>query len=125
MRDNKHNPEGYLDLTAYGAIHANPKPGEVWKYERRDGKIVEELIIRNYGEFCNTLMLIDDCMENCISVKARPGNNMNRYVNPQMLHYTYNKKMQMFVMRISQEEFLRVVETVKNTLDFESIMGVG
>ena len=125
MRSNKHNPEGYLDLTAYGAIHGNPKPGEIWKYERKDNLIVDELIIRNYGEFCTCLMVIDDCMENCISVKARPGNDMKRYVNPQMLHYTYNKKMQMFIKRIPEDEFLRTVEIVKKTLDLDSLLGVG
>lgn len=125
MKHNKRNPEGYLDLTAYGAIEGTPKPGEVWKYERRDGNIVEELVIRNYGDFCNTLMVIDDCMENCISVKARPGNDMNRYVNPQMLHYTYTKKFHTFVKRIADDEFIRIVETLKNTLNLEGGLARG
>lgn len=124
MRSNKHNPEGYLDLTAYGAIHGTPKAGEVWKYERKDGLIVEELIIRNYGEICNCLLVIDDCMDNCISVKARAGNDTHRYVNPQMMHYIFTKKLQMFVKRIPDEEFLRIVDTVKATLDLDSIGGV-
>lgn len=123
MRSNKHNPEGYLDMTAYRAIYGAPKPGEVWKYERRDGVVVDELIIRNFGSFCSTLLVIDDCMENCISVKARPGNDMHRYVNPQMLHYTYTGKLQMFVKRIVDEEFLRIVDVLIRTLDLESLGG--
>lgn len=119
MRSNKHNPEGYLDLTAYGAIHGTPKAGEVWKYERKDGKIAEELIVRNFGEISNCLLVINDCMENCISIRAKAGNDTCRYVNPQMLHYVFNKNLRLFVKRIPDDDFIRVVETLKNTLDLD------
>lgn len=123
MRSNKHNPEGYLDLTAYKAIYGAPKPGEVWKCERKDGKIVEELIIRNHGDVSTCLVVIDNAMENCITVKARPGCDLFRYVNPQMLHYVFNKKLQLFVKRVPDDDFARIIDTIRNTLDLDSIGG--
>lgn len=119
MRGKKHNPEGYLDLTAYKALYGTPKAGEVWKYERRDGRVVEELIVRNYGEVSSGLLIVDDCTDNCITVKSRPGNDTFRYVNPQMIHYIFNKKLRYFVKRLSDEDFARVIKTLKKTLNLD------
>ena len=123
MRDRRRNPEGYLDLTAYRALEGAPKSGEVWKYERKGGGIVEELIIRNHGDYCACLLVIDDCMPNCIPVKARPGNDINRYVNPQMLHFIYTAKLKLFLKRVPDENFVKIVEKLKYTLDFDGLVG--
>ena len=117
MQDSKHNPEGYLDLTAYAALEEIPQAGEIWTYERKRGKIVEVLIVRNHGNVATSLILVGTCYDDCIPVRLGRSNTRSRYfTNPQMLSFVLTKNLRECVARLPDIEFEAVCGTVQNTI---------
>ena len=115
MQDSRHNPEGYLDLTAYKAMEEIPQAGEIWTYERKPGKIVEVLIVRNHGTVATSLILVGTCYDDCVPVRSGRGNT-RRFTNPQMLSFVLVKNLRECVARLTDAEFAEIRGTVKKTI---------
>ena len=115
MEDSRHNPEGYLDLTAYKAIEEIPQAGEVWTYERKPGKSVEVLIIRNHGTIASSMVMVNTCYGDCVPVRLARS-NQRRFTNPQMLSFVLVKKLRERVGCLPAAEFAALRRTVVRTI---------
>lgn len=89
----KRNASGYYDETAYKAITAPPKAGEVWVSQ--DGRKTW-LILQNHGTVCSTLLMGTEERENSIKVMAR----VPMYTDPTMVGYTFTDYVSTFVKTI-------------------------
>ena len=115
MQDSRHNPEGYLDLTAYAVLEETPQSGEIWTYERKPGKLVEVLVVRNHGTVATSLILVHTCYDDCVPVRIGRGNT-RRFTNPQMLSFVLTRNLRECVARLTDAEFAEIRGTVKKTI---------
>ncbi len=80
-RELKRNNEGYYDPTAYEALKGIAKEGEIWTYRDK-----EMLIIKNHGNFCNALVLIN---ARTSAGEIEVISKTMKYTNPAMVQYVY------------------------------------
>lgn len=110
-RELKRNSEGYYDPTAYEALKGIAKEGEIWTYRDK-----EMLIIKNHGNFCNALVLINTRTSvDEIEVISKTV----KYTNPAMVQYVYTDKLGQFVKELSDFDFANVLKCVGAALGIE------
>lgn len=115
--DLKRNASGYYDETAYKAITAPPKAGEIWT--NKDGKKCW-LILRNNGDVCSTLLLGKEERENNIKVMAK----VPMYTNPVMIGYTFTVYISTFVKTIPAANMAEVQKAVGEALGITAVSAV-
>lgn len=115
MQDSRHNPEGYLDLTAYAVLEETLQSGEIWTYERKPGKLVEVLVVRNHGTVATSLILVHTCHDDCVPVRIGHGNT-RRFTNPQMLSFVLTRNLRECVGRLTDAEYDAIRGTVQRTI---------
>lgn len=107
--DLKRNASGYYDETAYKAITAPPKAGEIWTSS--DGRKCW-LILQNHGTVCSTLLMGTEEKENSIKVMAR----VPMYTEPAMVGYTFTDFVSTFVKTVPAENMAEVRKAVGEAL---------
>lgn len=115
--DLKRNASGYYDETAYKAITAPPKAGEIWT--SKDGKKCW-LILRNNGDVCSTLLLGKEERENNIKVMAK----VPMYTDPVMIGYTFTVYITTFVKTIPAANMAEVQKAVGEALGITAVSAV-
>lgn len=108
----KRNGSGYYDETAYKAFMGMAKAGDIWT--ANDGK-KQVLILKNQGEFCNVLTLIDTYKHSRMMEITSAG---TYYTDPGMVKYLFNARLGVFVQRLPADEFAKVMEAVEGALGF-------
>lgn len=109
------NRSMYVDPTsALGLSGKNAKPGEIWTSRRNDD---EYLIIKNHGDFCNTLLLKEDGGVEMIEVQSRA----KMYTNPGMLAYAFHSHLGEYVKTLPAMEFQKIVAAISKELDLSFI----
>lgn len=115
--DLKRNASGYYDETAYKAITAPPKAGEIWS--NKDGTKCW-LILQNNGIACSTLLLNKEEKENSIKVMGR----VPMYTNPVMIGYTFTVYITTFVKTIPAANLAEVQKAVGEALGITATAAV-
>lgn len=115
--DLKRNASGYYDETAYKAITAPPKAGEIWV--NKDGTKCW-LILKNNGPACSTLLLGKEEKENSIKVMGR----VTMYTNPVMIGYTFTVYITTFVKTIPADKLAEVQKAVGEALGITATAAV-
>lgn len=108
----KRNGSGYYDETAYKAFMGMAKAGDIWT--ANDGR-EEVLILRNQGEFCNVLTLVNTYKHSRMMEITSAG---TYYTDPGMVKYLFNGRLGAFVQRLPASEFEKVREAVEDALGF-------
>lgn len=106
------NGSGYYDETAYKAFMGMAKAGDIWT--ANDGK-ERVLILKNQGEFCNALTLLDTCKHSQMMEITSAGTH---YTDPGMVKYLFHSRLGAFVQRLPADEFKKVREAVEDALGF-------
>ena len=92
----------------------NARPGEIWTSRRNDD---EYLIIKNHGDFCNTLLLKEDGGVEMIEVQSRA----KMYTNPGMLAYAFHSHLGEYVKTLPAMEFQKIVAAIGKELDLSFV----
>jgi hypothetical protein len=108
----KRNGSGYYDETAYKAFMGMAKAGDIWT--ANDGK-EQVLILKNQGEFCNVLTLIDTYKHSRMMEINSAG---TYYTDPAMIKYLFHDRLGVFAQRLPASEFEKVMEAVEEALGF-------
>lgn len=115
--DLKRNASGYYDETAYKAITAPPKAGEIWT--NQDGRKTW-LILQNHGTVCSTLLMGTEERENSIKVMSR----VPMYTEPAMVGYTFTDYVSTFVKTIPAANLAEVRKAVGEALGITATAAV-
>lgn len=115
--DLKRNASGYYDETAYKAITAPPKAGEIWTSS--DGRKCW-LILQNRGDVCSTLLLGKEEKENSVKVMGK----VPMYTNPVMIGYTFTIYITTFVKSIPAANLAEVQKAVGEALGITAVAAV-
>ena len=106
------NSSGYYDETAYKAISGAAKSGEVWEYSNNYGTNQTFLIIKNHGNICTALRLVDEPTAECVEV-------YEMHTDPRMLQYIYNTNLARYVHSLSAGEFRSILDTISECLNIK------
>ena len=109
------NRSAYIDPTsALGLSGKNARPGEIWTSRRNDD---EYLVIKNHGDYCNTLLLKEDGGIGTIEVQSRA----KMYTNPGMMAYCFHTHMGEYVKTMPAMEFKKIIDTICKELDLSFV----
>lgn len=109
------NRSTYTDPTsALGLSGKNARPGEIWTSRRTDD---EYLIIKNHGDYCNTLLLKEDRSAGMIEVQSRA----KMYTNPGMMAYCFHPMMGEYVKTMPAMEFKKIVDIICKEIDLSFV----
>ena len=109
------NRSTYIDPTsALGLSGKNARPGEIWTSRRNDD---EYLVIKNHGDYCNTLLLKEDGGIGTIEVQSRA----KMYTNPGMMAYCFHTHMGEYVKTMPAMEFKKIIDTICKELDLSFV----
>lgn len=113
------NGSGYFDKTAFEAMsnvikegRTMDRTGEIWEYETNKGDVKMAVIVADHGNVCNTLACMDKPCEDSIEVNCMGI----KYVNPQMLQYTFDYWLAGFVRKLTADEFTNIKSAVADAL---------
>ena len=106
------NSSGYYDETAYKAISGAAKSGEIWEYSNNYGTNQMFLIIKNHGNICTALRLVDEPTAECVEV-------YEMHTDPRMLQYIYNTNLARYVHSLSAGEFRSILDTISECLNIK------
>lgn len=113
------NGSGYFDKTAFEAMsnvikegRTMDRTGEIWEYETNKGDVKMAVIVADHGNVCNTLACLDKPCEGGIEVKCTGI----KYVNPQMLQYTFDYWLAGFVRKLTADEFTAIKTAIADAL---------
>ena len=104
------NAEGYTDKTAGQGIYNadTPKAGEI--HETDFGEV---LVLKNNGNVCNCLKLIDQEFMDTIPVEASCG---SYFVNPKMVMFQFNNKFLELKGNVTESVYNHVMGCVEEVL---------
>lgn len=107
------NASGYYDETAYKAIQGMAKTGEIYECGH---KVV--LIIKNHGNHCTALTLLEQDSDNCTIIDSL---NHKFYTDPSRVQYVYTNMLGQCVDVIEAESFKIVLEEIEYALGFYNL----
>ncbi len=115
--DLKRNASGYYDETAYKAITAPPKAGEIWQYKMTGAYM---LVLGGNEKVTSCLKLVKTPIDPDGMFPLEIGKEI-LYTDPVMIGYTFNDKLDSYVTKLHPEQMKAVQKEVGKYLGIPNL----